>query len=447
MQTRPAVTDGAPALHAVPPPGHWINDPNALFFADGAFRLLVQHRSDAPDYRRTGWARFSSTDLLAWKFDGPVIAAVGEAWMYSGCVVQTKDAWACLHTVHANGLEWQVRRLSTDGGASWGPGEPLSDLGAPARNRRDPFAFRDRDDWALLLAEPCDWSAWCDERPSRLALYRSRDGEDWRRAGTVGPLHPPGVMWEVPLLLRVDGHDVLVVSTVDRRDNGADCGVRAWVGTLTPNGFVPDAGADAEGQLLDRGPDFYAAMASVDNDWPLPHPCIVGWLSSWATARAMRWPGFAGGPISFPRRLSLEHRGGTPFVAVRPLPAAVGALDRPVADPPRAGLGRAKWTGGTAHLRVQGHDAHLDVTLSDDMVEVMRVAAGLPGWRRQSRLSRIKDVPQSLAVVIDAATAEVFLGAEGVVISAGVPDGGRGLRVTLTVDGIAVPIVWTMRAS
>ena len=253
-------------------------------------------------------------------------------------------------------------------------------------------------------------------------------------------------MWEVPLLLRVDGRDVLVVSTVDRRGDGADCAVRAWIGTLAPDGFVPDERADVEGQLLDHGPDFYAAIASVDADWPLPHPCFVGWLSSWATARAMQWPGFAGGPISVPRRLSLEDRDGEPFIAVRPHPAVLDRLARSVADPPRSGLGRAQWPDGTARLEVRGDDARLDVTLSDELLAVERVAAGLPDWRRQGRLTRAGGGARSLAIVVDAATVEIFFVNEGVAISVAMPDGGRGVRVALTVEGVAVPLVWTTRA-
>lgn len=441
------MTDKAPVLHASPPAGHWINDPNGLFFADGAFRLLVQHRSDFPIYRRTGWARFSSPDLLRWTFDGPVIPPEDEKWMYSGCVVPADDGWACLHTVHAGGVERQVRRQSTDGGASWGPAEPLANLGPPARNRRDPFACRDQGGWALLLAEPCDWTEWRNEEASRLALYRSNDGWSWRRAGTIGPLHPPGVIWEVPLLLRVDGHDVLVISSVDRRGGGADCAVRAWTGTLAPGCFIPDAGVPAEGQLLDLGPDFYAAIASVNAGWPLPRPCIVGWLSNWTTARKMRWPGFAGGPISLPRSISIEQRNGGPFVAVRPHPAVLAALDRQVDDAPQAGLGRARCAGGTLRLEVEGDDASLDVTMSDDLLEVSRVAGGLPDWRRRHRIRRPDAGTRSLAVVVDACTTEVFLPDDGVAISAGIPSEGGGLRVRLTVDGEPAHLAWTTLAA
>ena len=71
-------------FHAAPPAGHWINDPNGLIFADGRYRLFVQHRSDSPDYVVTGWARFSSDDLLNWEWDGEVLSSNAEGFAYSG---------------------------------------------------------------------------------------------------------------------------------------------------------------------------------------------------------------------------------------------------------------------------------------------------------------------------------------------------------------------------
>ena len=61
------------AFHAAPPAGQWINDPNGLVYAGGAYRLFAQHRADAPAFRETGWAGFSSPDLLRWTCDGAVI--------------------------------------------------------------------------------------------------------------------------------------------------------------------------------------------------------------------------------------------------------------------------------------------------------------------------------------------------------------------------------------
>jgi sucrose-6-phosphate hydrolase SacC (GH32 family) len=124
-------------------------------------------------------------------------------------------------------------------------------LGAPSRNRRDPFLFRAGDGWALLLAEPCDWTNWRQEPASRLRLYRSDDRKRWREAGVIGPWREPGIIWEVPILARIDGHDVLFVSEVDRRTDRGECSVRAWLGTLGEEGFVLARGFPKAGQRID----------------------------------------------------------------------------------------------------------------------------------------------------------------------------------------------------
>lgn len=51
------------AFHAAPPPGTWMNDPNALLLRDGRWQLLAQH-SASPATLAIGWGHWSSADLL-----------------------------------------------------------------------------------------------------------------------------------------------------------------------------------------------------------------------------------------------------------------------------------------------------------------------------------------------------------------------------------------------
>jgi sucrose-6-phosphate hydrolase SacC (GH32 family) len=117
------------AFHAAAPAGEWLNDPNGLIYSGGAYRLFAQHRNDGPAFTRTGWARLSSPDLLHWQFDGVAIPPAGEDWMYSGCVVEEGGELQAVHTMHAAGLEQQVRRWSGDSGASWSEPRPARRFG------------------------------------------------------------------------------------------------------------------------------------------------------------------------------------------------------------------------------------------------------------------------------------------------------------------------------
>lgn len=163
------------AFHACPPRGQWMNDPNALLHAGGAWRLFVQHRDDAPAFRATGWARLSSADGLDWRFDGQVIRP-DDDWAYSGSVRAAQGGLIATHTAHdaGSGLERQVVRTSGDAGLTWS--EPAALIDA-ARDVRDPFAC---SDGALLLARPCGWSS--SGEASQLGMWR--EGSDgWRERG------------------------------------------------------------------------------------------------------------------------------------------------------------------------------------------------------------------------------------------------------------------------
>ena len=409
------------AFHAHPPPGHWINDPNGLVYRDGAFHLFAQHRVDAPDFRATGWARFTSPDLLHWCFDGPVIPPDGSEWAYSGSVFGGGRLEA-LHTAHADRIERQVRRISIDGGLSWSAPEELTTLGAPARNRRDPFIFAEGDGWGLLLAEPCDWTDWASAPPSRLRRYRSADRLRWEEVGTIGPWRPAGIMWEVPVLFRAGALDVLIVSEVDRREGRADCSVRAWIGTLSVDTFTP---ADPVGQRVDLGPDFYALMTSSAEGWPLAQTAAVAWLSNWNSARTIGWPGFAGGPISLPRVLSVEERDRRLTVTNRPHPAVVERFVRPVQVMPDAGMLRLTVAGDRLVLRFAAGPNALAVAVDWNAGRLRAERSGVAPWQTEHEF--VPSHARELLVFRDDTLVELFVPGEGLALSAIVP--GEGLTI------------------
>jgi hypothetical protein len=394
-------------FHAVPPQGQWLNDPNALLYAGGRFHLFAQHRADGPDFRQTGWARFASPDLLQWDFQGLAIAPEAHRWAYSGCIVAENDEdLRAIHTEHSQGKERQVVRTSADGGLTWSAPAAQSGLGPPARNRRDPFVVAREGGWLLVLAEPCDWHDWEREPPSRLQLYRSADLREWVPAGAVGPWRPPGVMWEVPVIATIGGRDTLIVSEVDRRAGRADCCVRAWTGHFADDGFHRDI-PDGEGQLLDHGPEFYAMTRSIDRGWPFRQPAFVGWASNWNVARTAPWPGFAGGPIGFPRALS--RRGAT--IAVDPHPEALGAFVREASGPGAAGLFRVQLPGPQGSLAIRAGSARLHVTIdrSAEMVGFDRPAwEAMPAVRSEARLVRPEE--SEVLILCDGPLCEVFAG-------------------------------------
>ena len=392
------------ARHAAPPPGEWINDPNGLIFRGGQWRLFVQHSAAAPDYKSIGWARLSSPDLLNWTWDGEVIApnALGQA--YSGSLALEDGELAAYLTRYDGSLQRQVRLVSQDDGRSWREGRTL---GPEGRNVRDPFVFfcRATQDWRMLVAEPCDWTEWPDAPPSRLSVWR-KTGQAWVFVSDIGPWMAPGVMWEVPVLVDFGERQALLLSIIDRRQGRADCAVRYWLGQFDGASFV--ASSPEEGLRLDHGPDFYAAIIAVPDPADRGEHTLVAWASSWATARAMPWPGIHGGPITLPRRLTLEP--GAERLAQSPAPALALAPDK-------------SWVWDARELLtidISGDDCVLTVQLDDAGITVARCGrGGQLDWERRDRVAITGR--QTIDLYMDAGLIELFVAPAGLSVTAFLP--------------------------
>lgn len=386
------------ACHAAPPPGEWINDPNGLIFAGGQWRMFVQHSAAAPDYKAIGWARLSSVDLLHWTWDGPVIPPNDRGKAYSGSIVAEGEVLAAYLTRHDGEQQRQVRLASSDHGLTWREGLTL---GPEGRNVRDPFVFfcRATDDWRMLVAEPCDWTDWPSDPPSRLAVWRKFD-DAWTFVGHIGPWMVPGVMWEVPVLVDFGDTQVLIVSTVDRRKGATNCAIRYWLGHFDGVDFTPTS--PRGGLLLDHGPDSYAAIVAAGTT---PRPILIAWASSWATARTMPWPGEVhGGPISLPRRLSLDPEAGR----LQQSPA-------PELTPTKSWT----WDGtGLFALEVSGNECTLIVHLVPTGIGVVRTGSGLD-WKRGETLTIAG--PQTIDLYKDCGLIELFIHPAGLTVTAFVP--------------------------
>ena len=392
------------AFHAAPPHGEWFNDPNGLVFADGTWRLFVQHSAAEPEFREIGWARLSSPDLVHWTWDGPVIApdALGQA--YSGSVVESNDGLTAYLTRHDGECQRQVGLTSKDAGLSWRQGPPIGPAG---RNVRDPFVFfcAKTGDWRMFVAEPCDWTTWAGQPPSTLSVWH-QDGDEWRFAGRIGPWMEPGVMWEVPVLVDFGTCQALILSTVDRRRGGAECAVRYWLGQFDGTRFdrmTPEAGL-----LLDHGPDFYAAI--VGSAMPATNDrALIAWASNWQTARAMPWPGGAhGGPLTLPRKLSLD-------------PATKRLVLCPVSGIEPAG--GWQWDGETPlTITIKGSDAELSLAFDRRELRVARYGmAGLLDWKCNAPYYFDTIGEQTISIYNDAGLIEVFIAPAGLTVTVFVP--------------------------
>jgi fructan beta-fructosidase len=384
-------------FHASAPPGEWINDPNALFFRDGRYQLLVQHAADVPDFRHIGWGRLTSPDLMDWRWEGVTLPPDAEVSRYSGSL-----AGDCLFfTDHDRARIWQRQRqaaLAPDASSA----EPIpGGFGPEGRNVRDPFVWWTAQGWRMLVALPCDWTDWRTDPRSTLQLWASPDLEQWEQIAAIGPWSPAGVLWEVPAVIDFGERQALILSLVDRRGDETRCEVRYWVGRFDADGFTRDPSAPEEGLLLDHGPDLYAAIPNVPEDWPLPDRVVIGWASSWRTARSWAAPDArGGGPIAMPRRVSLvgDRLLFSPAIARRP-----------------------DWTGPLP-LTIANDEARLLITAEQDCLTVKRDGPELWGYHRTANAPIAPDAHAQCYV--DGPLFEVFW---------------SGLTITALLPGVGPP--------
>ena len=366
----------------------------------------------------TGWGRFSSDDLLGWQWDGVVLPADASGYAYSGSLAAGDDgallAWHTRHRPAAGGADPRERQfcaISRDAGASWqaasGP------VGPAGHDARDPFLFRHAGAAHMLVARPCGWHD--PDGQSRLELARQLPDGDWGPAAVVDVAIPPGVLCEVPSLIRSGSAScsascsdcALIASFVDRRGPATRSWSGYWPGRLVGGRFTP---ASAQPIPLDHGPDLYAPIANLAAGWPAA-PILIGWASGWATARRLALAGGGhGGAISLPRLFVLA--GGRIHQA--PLPAAAG-LARPLAWQRRG------------RLRIVSECATAVIDLAPGQIAMVRDGGAGSAWNWAATAADAR-IGGRASLLFDAGLVELFM---------------AGATATMMVPGTTHRLEWT----
>lgn len=282
-----------PALHFTPRAG-WLNDPLALTWHEGCYHLFFQHVPDGAAWAANcHWGRATTPDLVQWEEQQVALApAEDELGAWSGCLVEGRILYT---SVVAGDIErGRVRVALPDPGAGdwsrWAPGDVV--LPAPddpsVMTFRDPFVVRDGNRWRMLMG-----SGLADGTGCALG-YVSDDLDSWEPDGVVASRHTSdsdpvwtGSIWECPQVVRVDGTDVLVLSTADP-DGPGD--VVTAVGVYAGGRF-----AVRSWQQLTTGAP-YAASVFTDREG---RPGLLAWL------RGVAGDGWAGA-VSVPMVLTLD---------------------------------------------------------------------------------------------------------------------------------------------
>ena len=394
-------------FHAAPPAKHWINDPNGLIFAAGRYRLFVQHRADAPDFVVTGWGRFSSDDLLHWQWDGEVLPAGEQGFAYSGSIIAAPagdlEAWHTRHRPASVPRERQFVARSSDAGLTWSA--PEGPFGPAGRNTRDPFVFGSDGARHMVVACPRDWSA--PVAASHIEIASLDAHGEWSSRRVDGLDIGPDLLCEMPGLLPFGDRWVLLASFVDRDNGGAASWCGYWPGLFDGTRFIADQPAPTR---VDIGPDFYAAIANLDAGWPEAR-MLIGWASSWATARQLAVPGGGhGGPMSMPRRI--EMHGQT--LRLAPIAAALPHGER------------LMWSDA-ATLTIRSDQAALVVEMRQGRLDAVRTGPAGWDWACTHYDARIAG---EMLLFHDAGLVEIFIG---------------GIAMTVILPGTHESIEWDCR--
>jgi beta-fructofuranosidase len=291
-----------PMLHYTPRRG-WINDPNGLIQIDGVHHLYYQTNPEDTRFQSMHWGHATSTDLVHWT-EQPIALVPGDpntdydrGGCWSGVSVMVDARLALLYTgVSNDDLQLPCLAWATDAAGTTFE----KDLANPVISRRpapadELLAFRDHTvsrtatGWRQLIG------GGTRSTGGALFAYTSTDLRDWTFRGrfTDESRTPiPGPVWECPDLFSIEGHTVVIVSTVNPTEP-----VAWWAtGEDTGNSFEPDRIG-----RLDFGDLFYApqSYSTVDG-----RRIMFGWL------RTQNDPAAAGadwiGMISLPREITVR---------------------------------------------------------------------------------------------------------------------------------------------
>ncbi len=264
-----------PAFHYTPAK-NWMNDPNGLIFADGAFQMFYQYNPIGTVAENQSWGHARGKDLLHWtELPVAIPAEKNAAGQYSNLIFSgsaVKDEHnssglgvghrAPLVAIYANnylsdqtlangqhvvaGQQGVSIASSNDGGVSWTqyPGNPVI-AAPPAPYADQSTAFRDPKvfwyepghKWVMVAAL---------SNIHRVILYSSTDLKSWTYLSTFGPANAMFGAWECPDLFPMRVNDVgpekwVLMVGINPGAEYAGSGTQYFTGTFDGTSFTADA--------------------------------------------------------------------------------------------------------------------------------------------------------------------------------------------------------------
>lgn len=309
-----------PAFHHTPQYG-WMNDPNGMFWHDGAYHLYYQYNPYGSIWGNMHWGHSVSRDLIHWEHLPVAIAPDQWGTIFSGsAVVDThntsgfgENAVVAMYT-SCSLTQKQSIAYSTDGGVTFTKYEGNPVITAPVECR-DPKMFWNEDAqcWNCVLVSPLEYEVW---------FYSSKDLKNWTKEGEFGGHGMVSHIWECPDMLKVtdpvsgETKWILIVNVNPGGPAGGSA-TQYFVGDFDGKNFTCSSAPEVT-NWLDYGKDHYATVS-----WsgaPDSRAMVIAWMSNWQYANQLPTMQFRSAN-SVPRDLGVfKDKDGQWRVSVVPSP-------------------------------------------------------------------------------------------------------------------------------
>ncbi len=400
-----------PTAHFSAPQG-WMNEPHAAIHADGMHHLFYQHNPAGPYWGNIAWGHGMSRDLVHWE-DAPIAVAPASAtvapdgiWSGSSVIAPGGEHLLYLTAGDFGRRPDQSVAVARPAGTGWVVDErPVLEMPASvpghadalvAGQFRDPFVWREGDDWFLLVG------GGLEQRGGAALLFHSHDGDHWEPqapllVGDVARFPATGVMWELPVLLPVgnaaDGrprHALFVAPWWAGESEHHLQHVWHWIGVwdAAERRFTPD---DSTPREFDGGGHLTGPSGTVLGDGRSILWTIAQDKRSLAEFAASGWAHNAG----FPLELGLHGDGA---LAARPVAELRLLRERPIlversmtdaANGPDDATALLRGRHLDLELEVEGTGFEIEVLRSNDGSETTVLGVtGTDVWIDRSRSSR-----------------------------------------------------------
>lgn len=263
------------------PPSGLLNDPNGLCWFDGKYYIFFQWNRLKKDHSYKEWGLFTSTDLLAWQFEGSTLIpglACDRDGAYSGSGLVADGRLCLFYTGNRREADRRISSqclaVTADGRHYRKEGVILDTPKEYTGHFRDPKVFRGKNAGYFMVV-----GGQRKNQKGAVALCRSADIRSWSCQGTLA-VSEQYEMIECPDLFELDGRWVLLYNPQRRsaETDQPEPGFSAYkLGDFEEaDGRFTHPDLDTDFEKLDAGFDFYAPQTF---ETPDGRRLLLAWMS------------------------------------------------------------------------------------------------------------------------------------------------------------------------